>query len=102
VSTKTQITLDVEQVRALYVDEALTIEEVADKVGCSRSTLRRFLKKNDIPCRRPGGRAGIEPAPVAGPMAPRPQLKPGVTPQLYEAAQAAEAELIRLGVMLPS
>lgn len=40
-----------ELIRQLYVDEKMSIEEVADKLDCHRSTIREWLRKHDIDIR---------------------------------------------------
>ncbi len=45
---------DADQLRRWYVDEALSIPEIAERVGCSDMPIHRALKRHDIPRRAPG------------------------------------------------
>lgn len=49
-----QIAIDAATLRALYVDEGLTFDEIAAKFGCGATTIGRRLRSASIP-RRPRG-----------------------------------------------
>jgi len=44
---------DEETLRELYWDEGMSLTDVADRLGCTSQTVRRWMKKHDID-RRPG------------------------------------------------
>lgn len=46
---------DKELVRKLYWDEMMTQKEIADELGCSPDTIRKWMKRNDIEIRDVGG-----------------------------------------------
>lgn len=51
-----RVTIDVEELRRLYVDEELTAREVGARLGCSGRVVLRHLHDNEIPVRLPGPR----------------------------------------------
>ena len=54
-----KITIDPELLRRWYVDERLTTEKVAARIGCAPITIRRWLRRFEIPV-RPRGSAPIQ------------------------------------------
>jgi hypothetical protein len=59
---KTQVSLD--EVREMYVDQRLTLQEIADRTGWSRDAIRRLVLLSGAPLRSTGsftGRRGIDP-----------------------------------------
>ena len=49
---------DAELLRRLYLDEGLTIAEIARDLGATSVTIQKFLKKHQIPSRGRGPRKG--------------------------------------------
>ena len=45
--------------RRLYVDEALTVEEVGERIGKTKGTVSRWLERFDIPTRGHGYRRSV-------------------------------------------
>jgi len=45
---------DAETLERLYHGEELTQQEVADRLGCDKSTVGYWMKKNGVECRSPG------------------------------------------------
>ena len=50
-----QRTIDAKELARLYVDERLTAEDIAQRLGCSETTIRRRLRSHglDPRCRGP-------------------------------------------------
>ena len=48
------VAIDVPTLRALYVDEGLTVDQIAVRLGCGATTIGRRLRGASIPCRRRG------------------------------------------------
>jgi len=52
--------LDVDEVRALYWDENMSLENIGDYYNCSGSNILKFMRHNDIPRRTPDHKKGGE------------------------------------------
>jgi hypothetical protein len=53
------VTIDAQALRRMYVDEALTTQESATRLGCGASTVRRRLHRLGIPVRGRGPHTGL-------------------------------------------
>lgn len=60
--------IEADEIRRLYWDERMTLEEVGDEIGVSTTTVRRAAKRNDIPIRSKGATGERNPNYEGGPV----------------------------------
>lgn len=74
---------DAELLRRLYLDEGMTIAEIARDLGATSVTIQKYLRKFEVPSRGRGPRKGLG----------RRALRP---PQPAEISEALRERLLRL------
>jgi transposase-like protein len=76
---------DAELLRRLYLDEGMTIAEIARDLGATSVTIQKYLKKHEIPSRGRGPRKGRRLRQLGGPE----------SRQISESLRASLLQLVR-------
>ncbi|MGA1401362.1 MAG: hypothetical protein ACO38P_13355 [Phycisphaerales bacterium] len=85
--------------RRLYLDEGMTIAEIARDLGATSVTIQKYLKKYEIPSRGRGPRKGLGRRRAES--APQPEISDLLREHLLRLAKAAIAadERTRIGIL---